>query len=129
MQLMKLREYDYGFEEMPEPQTQTSTLMMGGAPPIPPHNRPPTFTAIATPDPEENEEGVIGHFIGGREEILQRLGYPPKTSIQRLPQQEHAPNKERKKAGLIQQIGESVTESLNSIIDGFWAANEASKRG
>ncbi len=70
-----------------EPRTETSATLSGGASPIPPHNKPPVLTAIATPDPDPNDP--VGNAINCASEaeaqktIAQMGYYVTKISVKR----------------------------------------------
>lgn len=116
--------YDNGIE----PQTQTSASLRGGAPPIPPHNRPPVATAVGMPDPEPNSEGTRGVVECTSEEeahaTIRQMGYFV-TKIATKPFPEHSVhNKEQETPwqsafATIQALYWSTRDQLIETVEAF----------
>lgn len=97
-----------------EPRTQTSPSLTGGVPPIPPYNKPPVLTAIATPDPEGDDTHNVIDCVseGEAHKALRQMGYYVSKISVRRPVQRTAESADA-------TIWERTTET---IADLYWSA-------
>lgn len=120
------------------PRTQTSAALRGGAPPIPPHNKPPTLVALMTPDPEDDQIENVIRCASEREaqETIRRMGYHAQK-ITAKPRKESAMTPEEQTiiqsvtntiAGLYLAARDRVEEIFAAFNEGARMASESSKK-
>lgn len=127
-------------EDALAPHTQTSSSLRGGAPPIPPHNRPPVATAVGTPDPEPNPDDIRGIVECASEEeaqaTIRQMGYyVTKIGVGR-PTERHARSERTQTTwettmatiqGLYWSARDQIVEVLDAYNEGYRMAHAPKK--